>query len=78
MEFMDKYNLFIVGENGESIAIKRAEGFPDTRSKNQKKKDRREFYKNKRKSRGSLSFTIEREKPWHERIIIKSVDNKLK
>ena len=75
---MDKYNLFIVGENGESITIKRAEGFPDTRSKNQKKKDRREFYKNKRKSRGSLSFTIEKEKPWHERIIIKSVDNKLK
>lgn len=74
MEFMDKYNLFIVGENGESIAIKKAEDFPDTRSKNQKKKDRREFYKNKRKSRGSLNFTIEKEKPWHERIIIKSVD----
>ena len=74
MEFMDKYNLFVVGENGESIAIKKAEDFPDTRSKNQKKKDLREFYKNKRKSRGSLSFTIEREKPWHERIIIKSVD----
>ena len=68
---LSDYQLFI---NGQPIKIRRAEGIPDTRSKNQKKKDRREFYKNKRKSRGSLSFTIEREKPWHERIIIKSVD----
>jgi hypothetical protein len=78
MGLMDKYQLFIVGENGEPITLKRAEGFPDTRSKNQKRKDRKEYFKNKRKSRGSLSFTIEKEKPWHERIIIKSVDNKLK
>lgn len=63
---LSDYQIFINGQ-----PIKRAEGFPDTRSKNQKKKDRREFYKNKRKSCGSLSFTIEREKPWHERIIIK-------
>lgn len=74
MKFMDKYNLFIVGENGETIAIKMAENFPDTRSKNQKRKDRKEYFKNKRKMRGSISFTIEKEKPWHERIIIKSVD----
>jgi hypothetical protein len=72
MGLMDKYQLFIVGENGEPITIKRAEGFPDTRSKNQKKKDRKEYFKNKRKSRRSLSFTIEKEKPWHERIIIKT------
>ena len=65
---LSDYQLFI---NGQPIEIKRAEGFPDTRSKNQKKKDRREFYKNKRKPRGSLSFTIERDKTWHERIIIK-------
>ena len=31
--------------------------FPDTRSKNQKKKDRKEYFKRKRKMRGS--FTIE-------------------
>lgn len=30
--------------------------FPDTRSKNQKKKDRKEYFKQKRKMRGS--FTI--------------------
>ena len=54
---LSDYQIYINGQ-----PIKRAEGFPDTRSKNQKKKDRREFYKNKRKSRGSLSFTIEREK----------------
>ena len=66
---LSDYQIYINGQ-----PIKRAEGFSDTRSKNQKKKDRREFYKNKRKSRGSLSFTIEKEKPWHERIIIKSVD----
>jgi hypothetical protein len=74
MGLTDKYQLFIVGENGESIAIKRAEGFPDTRSKNQRRKDRKEYFKNKRKMRGSISFTIEKEMPWHERIIIKSVD----
>ena len=65
---LSDYQIFI---DGQPIKIKRAEDFPDTRSKNQKRKDRKEFYKNKRKSRGSLSFTIEREKPWHERIIIK-------
>lgn len=64
---LDNYQLFINGE-----PIKRAEGFPDTRSKNQKKKDRKVYFKNKRKMRGSLSFTIEKEKPWHERIIIKN------
>ena len=31
--------------------------FPDTRSKNQKKKDRKEYFRRKRKMRGS--FTIE-------------------
>ena len=67
---LSDYQLYINGQ-----PIKRAEGFPDTRSKNQKRKDRKEYFKNKRKMRGSLSFTIEKEKPWHERIIIKSVDN---
>ena len=66
---LSDYQLYINGQ-----PIKRAEGFPDTRSKNQKRKDRKEYFKNKRKMRGSLSFTIEKEKPWHERIIIKSVD----
>ena len=70
---MSDYQLFINGK-----PIKRVEGFPDTRSKNQKRKDRKEYFKDKRKMRGSLSFTIEKEKSWHERIIIESVDNKLK
>ena len=63
---LSDYQLFINGQ-----PIKKAEVFQDTRSKNQKRKDRKEYFKNKRKMRGSLSFTIEKEKPWHERIIIK-------
>ena len=45
--------------------------FPDTRSKNQKKKDRKEYFKKKRKQFKGFSFTLPIEKPWHERIIIK-------
>lgn len=63
---MNEYEIFINGQ-----PIKRAEGFPDTRSKNKKRKDRKEYFKIKRKMRGSLSFTIEKEKPWHEKIVIK-------
>lgn len=39
--------------------------FPDTRSKNQKKKDRKEYFKQKRKMRGSLTIELPIEKPWH-------------
>lgn len=42
--------------------------FPDTRSKNQKKKDRKEYFKMKRKQFRGISFTIPMEKSWHERI----------
>ena len=45
--------------------------FPDTRSKNQKKKDRKEYFKQKRKMSGSLIIELPTEKPWHERIVIK-------
>lgn len=44
--------------------------FPDTRSKNQKKKDRKEYFKMKRKQFKGISFTFPMEKPWHERIIM--------
>ena len=39
--------------------------FPDTRSKNQKKKDRKEYFKMKRKQFKGISFTFPMEKPWH-------------
>ena len=68
---LSDYQIFINGQ-----PIKSAEVFQDTRSKNQKKKDRNEYFKNKRKMRGSLSFTIEKEKPWHERIKIKNEGGK--
>ena len=68
---LSDYQLFVNGQ-----PIKKAEVFQDTRSKNQKRKDRKEYFKNKRKMRGSLSFTIEKEKPWHERIIIKNEGGK--
>ena len=32
--------------------------FPDTRSKNQKKKDRKEYFKRKRKMRGSITIEV--------------------
>lgn len=32
--------------------------FPDTRSKNQKKKDRKEYFKRKRKMRGSFTIVV--------------------
>ena len=44
--------------------------FPDTRSKKQKKKDRKEYFKMKRKQFKGISFTIPMEKPWHEKIIM--------
>ena len=44
--------------------------FPDTRSKNKKKKDRKEYLKMKRKQFKGISFTFQMEKPWHERIVM--------
>ncbi len=55
--------------NGQPVS--RSDSLPDTRSKNQKKKDRKEYFKQKRKQFKGISFTIPMEKPWHERIIIK-------
>ena len=40
--------------NGQPVV--RSDSFPDTRSKNQKKKDRKEYFKQKRKMRGSLTI----------------------
>ena len=52
--------------------------FPDTRSKNQKKKDRKEYFKMKRKHFNGISFTLPMEKPWHEIIVMggKNGENK--
>lgn len=65
MNFSD-CKIFI---NGQPVV--RSSNFSDDRSKNQKKKDRKEFYKNKRKQFKGINFTIPMEKPWHEKIIIK-------
>ena len=56
--------------NGQPVS-RSIDVFSVTRSKNQKKKDRREYFKRKRKMRGSLTIELPIEKPWHERIIIK-------
>ena len=53
-----------------SQPVVRSDSLPDTRSKNQKKKDRREYFKMKRKQFKGISFTFPMEKPWHERIIM--------
>ena len=55
--------------NGQPLV--RSDSLPDTRSKNQKKKDRKEYFKQKRKMHGSLTIELPIEKPWHERIVIK-------
>ena len=55
--------------NGQPVG--RSDFLPDTRSKNQKKKDRKEYFKQKRKMRGSIAIELPREKSWHERIVIK-------
>ena len=55
--------------NGQPVV--RSDSFPDIRSKNQKKKDRKEYFKQKRKMCGSLTIELPMEKPWHERIVIK-------
>lgn len=60
---------YIITMNGQPVV--RSDFLPDTRSKNQKRKDRKEYFKLKRTMRGSLTFEIPIEKPWHERIIIK-------
>lgn len=55
--------------NGQPVG--RSDSLPDTRSKNQKKKDRKEYFKQKRKMRGSLTIELPMRKPWHKRIVIK-------
>lgn len=55
--------------NGQPVS--RSDSLPDTRSKNQKKKDRKEYFKQKRKMQGSLTIELPMEKTWHERIVIK-------
>ena len=63
---------FKITLNGEPIKKITSNSLPDNRSKNQRKKDRKEYFKNKRKSRGSLTIkNLPWERPWHERIIIK-------
>ena len=56
--------------NGQSVVRSDSidDLLPDTRSKNQKKKDRKEYFKMKRKQFRGISFTIPMEKSWHERI----------
>lgn len=63
---LSEYKITINGQ-----PLQRATLFKDTRSKNQKRKDRKDYFKLKRTMRGSLTFEIPIEKPWHERIIIK-------
>lgn len=50
---------------------RKIESLPDSRSKNQKKKDRKKYFKQKRKMRGNITIELPREKSWHERIVIK-------
>lgn len=56
--------------DGQPVSISR-EPLLDTRSKNQRRKDRKEWFKQKRKMRGSIEIELPLEKPWHERIVIK-------
>ena len=62
-------NDWKINLNGKPVV--RSDSLPDSRSKNQKKKDRNEYFKMKRKQFNGISFTLPMEKPWHERIVIK-------
>ena len=54
--------------NGNPVV--KADSFPDTRSKNQKRKDRKKYFSDKRKASGSLEFEIKKER-WIDRILVK-------
>ena len=69
-------NYWKITLNGQPVVY--SDSFPDTRSKNQNKKDRKEYFKMKRKQFKGISITLPMEKPWHERIVMggKNGENK--
>lgn len=56
MKSLNDYEIFLDGQQIKKVTS--SELFPDTRSKNQKKKDRKEWFKQKRKSRGGFSIDL--------------------
>ena len=63
-----KLSDYTITINGNPVV--KADSFPDTRSKNQKRKDRKKYFSDKRKASGSLEFKIEKER-WIDKILVK-------
>lgn len=72
MSLLDKYEMYIDG-----VPVSKCTSFHlDIKiGKNEEKRQRREAARRKRASRGTISITLPREKPWHERILVKEVKN---
>lgn len=63
-----KLSDYTITLNGNPVV--KTDSFPDTRSKNQKRKDRKKYFSDKRKASGSLEFEIKKER-WIDRILVK-------
>lgn len=53
-----KLSDYTITLNGNPVV--KADSFPDTRSKNQKRKDRKKYFSDKRKATVSLEFEIKK------------------
>ena len=63
-----KLSDYTITLNGNPVV--KTDSFPDTRSKNQKRKDRKKYFSEKRKASGSLEFKIVKER-WIDKILVK-------
>lgn len=63
-----KLSDYTITINGKPVV--KADSFPDARSKNQKRKDRKKYFSDKRKASGSLEFEIKKER-WIDKILVK-------
>lgn len=72
MSLLDKYEMCI---DGVPVSKCTSDHLDIKIGKNEEKRQRRKAAKRKRASRGTISITLPREKPWHEKILVKEVKN---
>lgn len=70
MSLLDKYEMYI---DGVPVSKCASDHFDIKIGKNEAKRQRRKAARRKRASRGTISITLPREKPWHEKILVKEV-----
>lgn len=71
MDLLDKYEMYI---DGIPVSKCTSDHLDLKIGKNEEKRQRREAARRKRASRGTISITLPREKPWHERILINNYE----